>query len=153
MSDEQSLVLRVLIAITQCSVSCYTILDNEKDLVLELCQSCLVLENHTAASKAIGVLTTLVNYCYTEQMPPPLPYIEQIELHIESLIIMAVTDKELERELTQYLKHGVGLAQHNATFRDRFLEIVASLIVDDSGEDFGNDLQHLRTATSNFAFI
>lgn len=134
MCDEQSLVLRVILVLTQCSVSCHTILDNEKDLVLELCQSCLVLENHKAASKAIGVLTTLVNYCYTEQMSPPMPYIEQIELHIESLIIMAVTDKELEKELTQYLKYGVGLSQNNATFRDRFLEIVSSLITDDSGE-------------------
>lgn len=134
MCNEQQLVLRVLLALTQCSMSCHTILEHEKDLVLELCQSCLALENHGAASKALAILTTLVNYCYTEQIPPPISYIEQIELHIKSVIYVAVTDKDLEKELTQYLKYGVGLSQNNAEFRDRFLDIVSALITHDAGK-------------------
>lgn len=104
--------------------------------MLELCQSCLALENHVAASKALGILTTLVSYCYTENIPPPAAYIEQIELHIESLTFLAVADKKLDNELMQYLKYGVALSQQNEVFRDRFLEIVSSLVTDDSGATF-----------------
>lgn len=137
MGDEQSLVLKVVLTLTECPVSCNQLLNDEKNIVLDLCTSCLVLEHHAAASKALGILTKLVAYCYTERIPPPISYVNQIDLHIESLIYVSMVDVNLEKELKNYLKCGVNLSQYNQDFRDRFLDIVGSLLTD----NFGNDLR------------
>lgn len=62
LGNEQSLVLAVVLMLTNCPVTCYTLLNQEQNLVLELCSSCLVLEHHTAASQALSILTSLVCY-------------------------------------------------------------------------------------------
>lgn len=120
----------MVLTLTECSVSCNTFLTEEQNVVLELCTSCLVLEHHAAASKALGILTTLVTYCYTEKIPPPIAFVDQIDLHIESLIYVSMVDVNLEKELKNYLKCGVNLSQHNQEFRERFLDIVSTLLTD-----------------------
>lgn len=130
LGDEQSLVLRVVLTLTDSPVSCNALLTEEQNIVLELCTSCLVLEHHAAASKALSILTKLVTYCYTEKMPPPIAFVDQIDLHIESLIYVSMVDVNLEKELKCYLKCGVSLSQHNSDFRERFLELVGSLLAD-----------------------
>lgn len=131
MGDEQSLVLNVVLTLTECPVSCNQLLN--ENIVLELCTSCLVLEHHAAASKALGILTKLVTYCYTERIPPPISYVDQIDLHIESLIYVSMVDVNLEKELKIYLKCGVTLSQYNQDFRHRFLDIVGCLLTDNFG--------------------
>lgn len=126
--------MKVVLTLTECSVSCNTLLTDEQNIVLELCTSCLVLEHHAAASKALGILTTLVSYCYTEGIPPPIAYVDQIDLHIESLIYVSMVDVNLEKELKNYLKCGVNLSQHNQEFRERFLDIVSTLLTDNFGK-------------------
>lgn len=130
LGDEQSLVLKVVLTLTECPVSCNQLLNDEQSIVLDLCTSCLILEHHAATSKALGILTKLVVYCYTEQIPPPISYVNQIDLHIESLIYVSMVDLNLEKELKQYLKCGVNLSEHNQEFRDHFLDIVGSLLTD-----------------------
>lgn len=79
-STEQSLVLSVILALTKCPVTCHTLLNEEVNL--ELCSACLVLENHTVASQAMAIMTSLIAYCYNEKISPPLMYLEQINLHL-----------------------------------------------------------------------
>lgn len=134
LGDEQSLVLKVVLTLTECPVSCNQLLNDEQNIVLDLCTSCLVLEHHSATSKALGILTKLVAYCYTEKIPPPISYVNQINLHIESLIYVSMVDVNLEKELKNYLKCGVNLSQYNQDFRDRFLDIVGTLLTDNFGE-------------------
>lgn len=134
MGDEQSLVLKVVLQLTECAVSCNALLTEEQSIVLELCTSCLVLEHHAAASKALGILTRLVAYCYLEKIPPPIAYVDQIDLHIESLIYVSMVDPNLEKELRNYLKCGVSLSMHNQEFRERFLDIIGTLLTDNFSE-------------------
>lgn len=136
MGDEQSLVLKVVMTLTDCPVSCHHLLNDEQNIVLDLCTSCLVLEHHAATSKALGILTKLVTYCYTEGIPPPISYVNQIDLHIESLIYVSMVDENLQRELKHYLKCGVDSSQYNQEFRDRFLDIVGSLLTNEFGRNF-----------------
>lgn len=138
MGDEQSLVLRVVLTLVECPVSCNALLTEEQNIVLELCTSCLVLEHHAAASKALGILTKLVTYCYTEKITPPIAFIDQIDLHIESLIYVSMVDVNLEKELRCYLKCGVSLSEHNQEFRERFLDIVGTLLTDNFSKFFNN---------------
>lgn len=133
LGDEQSLVLKVVLTLAECPVSCNQLLNDEQNIVLDLCTSCLILEHHAATSKALGILTKLVVYCYTEQIPPPISYVNQIDLHIESLIYVSMVDVNLEKELKQYLKCGVNLSEYNQEFREHFLDIVGSLLTDSFG--------------------
>lgn len=133
MGDEQSLVLNVVLTLAECPVSCNQLLNDEQNIVLDLCTSCLVLEHHAACSKALGILTKLVTYCYTERIPPPISYVDQIDLHIEGLIYVSMVDIKLEKELKNYLKCGVTLSQYNQDFRHRFLDIVGGLLTDNFG--------------------
>lgn len=122
--------MKVVLTLTECPVSCNALLTDEQNIVLELCTSCLVLEHHAAASKALGILTRLVTYCYMEKIQPPIVYVDQIDLHIESLVYVSMVDANLEKELRNYLKCGVSLSMHNQDFRDRFLDIVGTLLTD-----------------------
>uniref|UniRef100_A0A336MZS9 Integrator complex subunit 7 n=1 Tax=Culicoides sonorensis TaxID=179676 RepID=A0A336MZS9_CULSO len=130
-STEQSVVLSVILALTKCPVTCHTLL-NEK-VNLDLCSACLVLENHTVASQAMAIMTSLIAYCYNEKITPPLMYLEQINLHLESLIFTSLGDEKLVKEFSQYLKCGVRLTEKNFNFGENFVELIVGLMTDDSG--------------------
>lgn len=136
LGNEQSLVLLVVLTLTDCPVTCNSLLTEEKDIVFELCTSCLVLEHHAAASQALNILTKLVTYCYIEKMTPPSNYLEQINLHMESLIYTSLTDTKFTKSLKTYLKCGVSLAAHNTKFSTSFSEVVGELLSSNFGERF-----------------
>lgn len=133
MGNEQSLVLLVVLTLTDCPVTCNALLTDEQGIVLELCTSCLVLEHHAAASQALSILTKLVTYCYMENMTPPKAYLEQINLHAESLIYTSLINVKLGKELKQYLKSGVSLSAHNREFGEKFAETISELLTSSFG--------------------
>lgn len=141
LGNEQSLVLLVVLTLTECPVTCNALLTEENNIVLQLCTSCLVLEHHTAASQALGILTKLVTYCYTEGITPPIAYMEQINLHSESLIYSSLINEKYEKELKQYLKCGVSLSLHNFEFCENFVELVGGLLTD----NFSNYIWRILT--------
>lgn len=131
LGGEQSHVLSVILTLTECPVTCNALINEETGMVLELCSNCLVLEHPAATSRALGILTKLVTYCYLEQIQPHPGYMEQINLHIESLIYASLPNEKMERELKQYLKYGVCLSQHNREFGENFVEIIGELLTND----------------------
>lgn len=131
LGNEQSLVLSVILTLTNCPVTCHSLLGEEQNLVLELCSSCLVLEHHTAASQALSILTSLVSYCYTEKTTPPSSYMAEINLHLESLIYSSLTNEKLIKELSSYLRCGVKLSEKNIEFGENFVELIGGLLIDD----------------------
>lgn len=133
MGNEQSLVLLVVLTLTDCPVTCNALLTDEQNIVLELCTSCLVLEHHAAASQALSILTKLVTYCHMENMSPPTAYLDQINLHMESLIYTSLINVKLGKELKQYLKCGVNLSAHNREFGEKFVEIIGELLTSSFG--------------------
>lgn len=142
--------LKVVLTLTECPVSCNQLLNDEQSIVLDLCTSCLILEDHAATSKALGILTKFVVYCYTEQIPPPISYVNQIDLHIESLIYVSMVDSNLEKELKHYLKCGVNLSEYNQEFRERFLDIVGSPLTDNFGKFILNRNKYFRSFDAFF---
>ncbi len=135
LGNEQSLVLSVVLTLTDCPVTCNALLNEEQSLLVELCSNCLVLEHHTAACQALGILTSLVSYCYTEKIsPPPDIYMEQINLHLESLIYSSLMNEKLVNELRQYLKCGIRLSEKNLEFAEEFVELIGGILTDDFGE-------------------
>lgn len=134
LGNEQSLVLSVVRTLTDCPVTCNALLNEEQSLLLELCSQCLVLEHHTAASQALGILTSLVSYCYAERITPPLVYMEQINLHLESLVYSSLMNEKLQKELKQYLRCGVRLSEKNVEFGGNFVELIGGILTDDFGK-------------------
>ena len=120
--------------LTDCPVTCNALLNEEKNLLLELCSSCLVLEHHMAASQAIGILTSLISYCYAEKITPPMVYMDQINMHLESLIYSSLMNDKLIKELKQYLKCGVRLSEKNFDFGENFVELIGGILTDDFGK-------------------
>jgi integrator complex subunit 7 len=131
LGNEQSLVLSVVLTLTKCPAIDMRLLNEDQTAILELCSTCLVLEHPTAASQALGILTSLVSYCYTEKIPPPSAYLEQINLHLESLIYTSLMNERLRREFSQYLKCGVQLSEKNVAFAETFVELIGGLLTDD----------------------
>lgn len=129
--NEQSLILSVVRTLTDCPVTCNALLNDEQHLLLELCSMCLVLEHHTAASQAIGILTSVVSYCHTEKIPPPQAYMTQIDLHLESLIYSSLTNEKHRKELKQYLVCGVRLSEKNLDFGARFVNQIGGILTDE----------------------
>lgn len=127
---EQSLVLKVILTLTRCPVTCHTLLNEEKHL--QLCSTCLMMDDHTAASQALSILTSLISYCYNEKITPPESYMELINLHLESLIYSSLTDDTLVKEFSRYLKCGVRLTEKNLVFGENFVELIGGLLTDDA---------------------
>lgn len=145
MGNEQSLVLLVVLTLTDCSVTCNALLNEEEDIVLKLCNSCLVLEHHAAVSQALTILMKLITYCYVENRTPPQSYLEPINLHLESFIYTSLINTKLEKELKKYLICGVKLSAHNSEFGTIFTEIVGELLTSSFGESAARQLESLET--------
>lgn len=126
--------LSVVRTLTECPVTCNALLADEKQLLLELCSMCLVLEHHTAASQAVRILTGIVSYCQAEKIAAPVAYMTQIDLHLESLIYASLTSEHHHRELANYLVSGVRLAEKNFEFGERFVQLVGGILADDFGK-------------------
>ena len=135
--NEQSLMLSVVLTLTKCPLiaahcTSSSKINDEKSLILELCSSCLVLEHHKASSLALAILTSLITYCNSEQIPPPQMYLDQINLHHESLIYSCLMDDKLLHELGKYLKCGIQLAENNAEFWEYFVELIGNILTEET---------------------
>lgn len=132
MGDEQTLILSVILKLTRCPVTCHSLIENEQHLVMQLCSSCLVLEHHSAASLALEILTSLVCYCHTEDRVPAPQLMNLIDLHLESLLYATWMSEVHLKEYASYLKCGVKLAENNIAFGGNFLEIIGSMLAEES---------------------
>lgn len=56
-----NMALDVVITLTGCPTTCHTMLNEERNQILEMCKSCLLLE-HNVGGKALTILTKLVSY-------------------------------------------------------------------------------------------
>ena len=128
--NEQSLLLSVILTLTKCPVTCQVILEEERELLLELCSTC-VLHDHNTSVKALSILTSLVSYCYSENIEPPANYVEQLNQHLEYLIYSSATNEERTKAFSQYLKCGVELSKKNLNFGKEFTELIGGLLNDD----------------------
>lgn len=87
-----------------------------------------------AACQALGILSNLITYCHTEKITPPNVYMEQVNLHLESLIYSSTMNEKLLKEFTKYLKCGVKLSENNIEFAENFLEFIGSFLNEDYGK-------------------
>lgn len=58
---------------------------------------------------------------------------EQINLHLESLVYSSLMNEKLQKELKQYLKCGVRLSEKNVEFGNNFVELIGGILTDDFG--------------------
>lgn len=56
---------------------------------------------------------------------------DQINLHLESLIYTSLPNEKLLKELSKYLKCGVQISEKNFEFRETFGELVGGILTDD----------------------
>lgn len=126
--NERTIILDVILKLTNCPVTCHSLLDDDNHLVVKLCASCLVLENQSAASYAVQILSSLVCYSHAENRVAPPSLLSIIDMHLESLLMTTwATDKHL-REFSIYLKCGVQLSKVCTSFGENFVDIVGCML-------------------------
>lgn len=126
---EHGLMLSVVLTLTKCPLIAGS--KNEEGRILELCTSCFKNVNHKANSLAIAILTSVITYCYSEKIPPPQAYLNEINSHHEQLILSCLKDDAHIHELCKYLKCGVQLAEKNESMAMDFTKLMGKILTED----------------------
>lgn len=134
-----NMALDVVITLTGCPTTCHTMLNEERNQILEMCKSCLLLE-HNVGGKALTILTKLVSYCCTENIPPPTCFVEHLNMNLEYLIHSALHNKAPLKDFRIYLRCGIQLSRVNQAFGENFAETIAELLV----ENTAHSASHLK---------
>lgn len=130
--NEQTLILEVILKLTNCPVTCHSLLDDEQTLIVKLCGSCLVLEHQSAASIAVQILTNMVCYAHTENRLSPPALMSMIDLHMDSLLFTTWYSQQCLKEFSIYLKCGVKLSRNSVAFGENFVDLIGSMLVEKS---------------------
>lgn len=125
---ENSMMLRIILTLTKCPLIAGS--KKEEGRILELCTSCFKTLNHKTNSLAIAILTSILTYCYNEKKSPPQSYLKEINAHHEKLIMSCLKDDVHIRELCQYLKCGVQLAEKNEGMALDFTKLIGKILTD-----------------------
>lgn len=130
--NEQTLILNVILKLTDCPVTCNSLLDDEQHLVVKLCASCLVLEHQSAASFAVQILTSLVCYSHAENRIAPAALVSMIDMHLESLLFTTWYTDQFLPEFSVYLRCGVRLSKACSSFGENFVDLIGVMLVERS---------------------
>lgn len=126
---EHGLMLSVVLTLTKCPLIASS--KEEEGRILELCTSCFKSVNHKINSLAIAILTSAITYCYSENIPPPQSYLNEINSHHEKLILSSLKDDLHVHELCKYLKCGVQLAEKNEAMAMDFTKLVGRILTEE----------------------
>lgn len=127
--SEHGLMLSVVLTLTKCPLIAGS--TDEEGRILELCTSCFKNVNHKTNSLAIEILTSVITYCYSEKIPPPQSYLNEINSHHEQLIISCLKDDAHIHELCKYLKCGVQLAEKNEAMAVDFTKLMGKILTEE----------------------
>lgn len=128
--NEQTLILNVILKLTDCPVTCHSLLDDDHHLVVQLCSSCLTLEHPSAASYAVQILTSLVAYSHAENRTAPPALMAMLNMHLESLLFTTWASDHCLAEFSVYLRCGVRLSKTCSTFGENFVDLLGTLLVE-----------------------
>lgn len=126
---ETGLMLSVVLTLTKCPLIAGA--KDEEGRILELCTLCFKNVNHKTNSLAIAILTSVITYCYSERIPPPQSYLDEINSHHEQLILSCLKDDAHVHELCKYLKCGVQLAEKNETMALDFTKVMGKILTEE----------------------
>lgn len=126
---ELGLMLSVVLTLTKCPLIAGS--KEEEGRILELCTACFTNVNHKTNSLAIEILTSVITYCYSEKIPTPQSYLDEINSHHEQLILSSLKDDVHIRELCKYLKCGVQLAEKNETISAEFTKLMGKILTEE----------------------
>uniref|UniRef100_A0A1Q3G3H8 Integrator complex subunit 7 n=1 Tax=Culex tarsalis TaxID=7177 RepID=A0A1Q3G3H8_CULTA len=128
-----SMALDIMVTLTACPTTCHTMINDERNQILEVCEACLLLD-HNIGGKALTILTRLVSYCHTENITAPTCFTDYLNMNLEYLIYTAFLNKKPLSDMKTYLKCGIQLSKINQEFGQRFGGMIAQLIEEDSGQ-------------------
>lgn len=130
-ANEKSFVLMVILQLIECPIICHSLINEEQHNILELCSSCLVIENQTTASHSLAILTEILKFCHKEHIKPPPIFMDLINLHYESLIHITLGKENFTKELKRFLTCGVSLSGVDEEFSEDFVQMMGDLLSDD----------------------
>ncbi|XP_058067155.1 integrator complex subunit 7 [Anopheles bellator] len=135
--SNQSMALDVILTLTKCPHTCHTMLNEEQQQILDVCKKCLLMENESGG-RAMTILTSLITYCHTEKIPPPVHVLEYLNMHLEFLIHSSLQDKSSLKDFRLYLKCGVQLSKTSREFGENFAEMIAEVLSEDTVHSSGH---------------
>nr|XP_040236397.2 integrator complex subunit 7 [Anopheles coluzzii] len=125
--SNQNMALDVILTLTKCPHTCHTMLNEEQQQILDVCKNCLLMENDSGG-RAMTILTSLITYCHTENIPPPVHVLEYLDMHLEFLIQASLQNRASLKDFRLYLKCGVQLSKTCREFGESFAEMIAELL-------------------------
>uniref|UniRef100_A0A8D8HB25 Integrator complex subunit 7 n=3 Tax=Culex pipiens TaxID=7175 RepID=A0A8D8HB25_CULPI len=128
-----SMALDIMVTLTACPTTCHTMINDERNQILDVCEACLLLD-HNIGGKALTILTRLVSYCHTEDISAPTCFTDYLNMNLEYLIYTAFLTKKPLSDMKTYLKCGIQLSKINKEFGQRFGEMIAQMIEEDAGQ-------------------
>ncbi|XP_075234505.1 integrator complex subunit 7-like [Lycorma delicatula] len=133
-------VLDVLIELSKSPSVCHICVKLESS-VMELCRDSSYSGNTRIAAKAIKIITQLVSYCYTEEIP--VPDIDEFIAMVESLFLMVACTEETDAGdgvLKVCLQCAVSLCQCHRPLCPRFVDLIATCLIDSAATNSSNIL-------------
>uniref|UniRef100_A0A182YD83 Integrator complex subunit 7 n=1 Tax=Anopheles stephensi TaxID=30069 RepID=A0A182YD83_ANOST len=125
--SNQNMALDVILTLTKCPHTCHTMLNEEQQQILDVCKNCLLMENESGG-RAMTILTSLITYCHTENIPPPVHVLEYLDMHLEYLIQASLQNKSSLKDFRLYLKCGVQLSKTSRELGESFAEMIAEML-------------------------
>uniref|UniRef100_A0A182SHY3 Integrator complex subunit 7 n=1 Tax=Anopheles maculatus TaxID=74869 RepID=A0A182SHY3_9DIPT len=125
--SNQNMALDVILTLTKCPHTCHTMLNEEQQQILDVCKNCLLMENESGG-RAMTILTSLITYCHTENIPPPVHVLEYLDMHLEFLIQASLQNKSSLKDFRLYLKCGVQLSKTSRELGESFAEMIAEML-------------------------
>lgn len=134
-----SMALDIMVTLTACPTTCHTMINDERNQILDVCEACLLLDLNIGG-KALSILTRLVSYCYSENIPAPACFSDYLTMNLEYLILTAYLNKKPLGVIKMFFLCGIQVSKINPEFGQRFGRLIAQLIEEDSGQS----LPHLK---------
>lgn len=140
---EQYLFLGIILKLSDCPLTCHTLLDQTEDspTVLDLCKNCLCLNDYATASQAITVLASLVSYADISNKPQHITTImEMINLHLQSLLWCTIRDEKHSEDLRKILACGIRVSSVKVNFGIELVTTLAKLLNDNVQYPSANEI-------------
>uniref|UniRef100_A0A1A9ZG24 Integrator complex subunit 7 n=1 Tax=Glossina pallidipes TaxID=7398 RepID=A0A1A9ZG24_GLOPL len=131
-SSEQYLFLKILLKLSNHPLTCHVLLaQDEEPSVIDLCKICLSLNNYETCCESITVLASLVIYADQSDRNDCVNVImELIDLHLQSLLICTVRDKNHAGDLRKILACGIRVAGVKSEFGMELVITLANILND-----------------------
>ncbi|XP_037933646.1 integrator complex subunit 7 [Teleopsis dalmanni] len=124
---EQYFYLHIIYKLCESPLMCQFLLEEHKQIVVELCTECIGLREYTTASEGFAILAALIEFSGTDQERVE-SLLNIVNITIDGIFLFATSDV---KNLRKILINAIKVASVNEEFGIRLVELVTDIISGD----------------------